>query len=699
MSGRARQARGATREPTVAREPPSFQQQARSAELQRAIELIRECSASSRPRAKCEELCRALRLVADLEERCALNDVKDLGENLLRRPMARDRIISQTHDLVICELARTLGCIGTAESARSALVRIRAVGDTHVVNECGLALARLGCVEAVPFLIAKSQSLREHSEDSNIVLNALFRIGTREALVALADASLNGQLEIICEMFRGFASEPAHAVRLRECVRVFFEHMRVVKSQVDKDREAVAPILSQFPWLEHATVREVERQNDGFSEEHMLLEERPVLRRYLERPSPNRLVPAFYELREFGGVGVLVKFACSRDEDLMDDVLPLLKKCHELINHEQSIKLGRSMLHQHNPSREYDHTPLWFAELFGNLRFPENVDVLCRLRKRKNPKFKEAAAVGLVQAAAWSEDAARRLASFIKEDDDFKFRKEAIRLLPASYSRMTEVLNACLDDENTRIRRCALLRIYELRLFGFEERIVSRMNSDGELDERGAYESGYACSAIRVLGEINLDGVMAVLKRAYLTDADAGHKKRFFESIVHLHTQWLERQKGTEHPLHQKKPWGYEDFEILNERKGLTRLHMNPRVRVRDLPVQLNEESDLSHHFVGEGEDREFCYSTSFHFHAAKDVTIVVNSGQIKIVYDHDKKEAILSKGTRSSMDLPAGMPHQIINVGTELAEVLEFEFPPCKDDIRRLEDPYARTGTGYATT
>ncbi len=141
------------------------------------------------------------------------------------------------------------------------------------------------------------------------------------------------------------------------------------------------------------------------------------------------------------------------------------------------------------------------------------------------------------------------------------------------------------------------------------------------------------------------------------------------------------------------KSWGRESFEFSGDQMGLTELHIRPREKLRDLEASGFKlgKNVSKHHFVGEGEDREFCFSTSFHMHTEKDVGIKVFDGKIMVLLGHGREPTILEAG-KPLLTIKAGVPHQIINIGDVEAVIVESESPARKDNIIRFDHPYAKT-------
>ncbi len=661
MSRRTREA-GSARAATDEQSRRPFAQEARSAELQRAVELIREKARDGSAKTDCaDELCRALRLVADLKEKSALRDVIRLAKSRWRSPEYHDESVQ-----ILGETAKTLWMLGDPHLARKMLVRLLNIrGDNEKVLSVKLnaafALHVLRCKKVVKHLkkILKTpidtEKQHEQRDLHRLPVSALFRINTRSALLALAECCADEKTHDVVEETLISFKDTDYLEEMQRCGKVFVEHywaLQWVRGS-SEESERLLRVIRAFA------------DEEDMQKIHAF-KEIGCAQRDIEWPIKNK----FFDLESKEGRMTWLAAINHPDRRISRSAL------RERIERMPTHSFGRlKQLFYREPKYRRQ-----CASLIGTIRLPEALIMLLELSRSKNAERRTAAACGLSRAAVWSDEATTKLV-------------------------------ALLDDEDADIRIIAMQHISRLCLPDVEDKLISRIISGvisaGEVETGSDHvhpakiiEEGRVASVCIVrLAEKHTSRVKDALTKAYNQTSNLAVKKHFFDLLTEVHKHWLASQKGTEHSSHQVKPWGCEDFEILNERKGLTRLHMNARMRVRDLTVKLNEESDLSHHFIGEGEEREFCHSTSFHFHATKDVTIVVNSGQIKIVYDHDKKEAILSTGTRSSMDLPAGMPHQIINIGDVEAQVLEFEFPPCKDDIRRLEDPYARKGVGYAVS
>lgn len=76
---------------------------------------------------------------------------------------------------------------------------------------------------------------------------------------------------------------------------------------------------------------------------------------------------------------------------------------------------------------------------------------------------------------------------------------------------------------------------------------------------------------------------------------------------------------------------------------------------------------------------------TSFHRHTEKNEVLFLEQGLVEIRTENDYHE--LEKGNAHFLE--NGEPHQIQNVGGEVAKIVEISFPFNPDDLDRIEDPY----------
>lgn len=113
-----------------------------------------------------------------------------------------------------------------------------------------------------------------------------------------------------------------------------------------------------------------------------------------------------------------------------------------------------------------------------------------------------------------------------------------------------------------------------------------------------------------------------------------------------------------------EKPWGYEEHILstqvdLGDRTGM--------LGIRRLVINADE-------------------MTSYSYHEEQVDILYLEEGNIVIRKEDDMKD--LQRGR--AMVIRAGEEHQLQNIGSEVAEVLEISFPYIPEDIIRVEDPYA---------
>ncbi|MFB6207859.1 MAG: cupin domain-containing protein [Candidatus Nanohaloarchaea archaeon] len=111
------------------------------------------------------------------------------------------------------------------------------------------------------------------------------------------------------------------------------------------------------------------------------------------------------------------------------------------------------------------------------------------------------------------------------------------------------------------------------------------------------------------------------------------------------------------------KPWGYEDQILttqmdLGERTGM--------LGIRRLVINAEE-------------------MTSYSLHSEQSDIIYLEEGTAVVRKDGEMKE--LEKG--EALVIRPGEEHQIQNIDTRVAKILEISFPYKPEDIERIEDPY----------
>ncbi len=114
------------------------------------------------------------------------------------------------------------------------------------------------------------------------------------------------------------------------------------------------------------------------------------------------------------------------------------------------------------------------------------------------------------------------------------------------------------------------------------------------------------------------------------------------------------------------KPWGYED-QIL-----MTQMELGDRTGMlgfRRLVLNADE-------------------MTSYARHEKQTDLIYLQEGTVVVRLEDGMKE--LEKG--EAFVIRPGQEHQIQNIDSTVAEVLEISFPYSPEDIERIEDPYKET-------
>lgn len=112
------------------------------------------------------------------------------------------------------------------------------------------------------------------------------------------------------------------------------------------------------------------------------------------------------------------------------------------------------------------------------------------------------------------------------------------------------------------------------------------------------------------------------------------------------------------------KPWGYEDQVLMTQVDVGDRTGM---LGIRRLVINTDE-------------------MTSYAYHENQADIIYLEEGNVVIRKEDAMKD--LEKG--SAMVIRSGQKHQIQNIGSDVAKVLEISFPYRPADITRVEDPYS---------
>jgi len=76
---------------------------------------------------------------------------------------------------------------------------------------------------------------------------------------------------------------------------------------------------------------------------------------------------------------------------------------------------------------------------------------------------------------------------------------------------------------------------------------------------------------------------------------------------------------------------------------------------------------------------------TTFHRHEDKNEVLVLEQGLVEIRTEDDYHE--LAEGEAHFIE--NGEPHQIQNIGGEIATIVEINFPFDPEDVTHIEDPY----------
>lgn len=114
-----------------------------------------------------------------------------------------------------------------------------------------------------------------------------------------------------------------------------------------------------------------------------------------------------------------------------------------------------------------------------------------------------------------------------------------------------------------------------------------------------------------------------------------------------------------------EKPWGYEDQVLITqvdvgEERGM--------LGIRRLVINSDEQ-------------------TSYSIHENQADIIYLEEGEAILRIEGKMEE--LEKG--EARVVRSGDKHQIQNINSEVAEILEVSFPYRPEDIKRIEDPYNR--------
>jgi mannose-6-phosphate isomerase-like protein (cupin superfamily) len=114
------------------------------------------------------------------------------------------------------------------------------------------------------------------------------------------------------------------------------------------------------------------------------------------------------------------------------------------------------------------------------------------------------------------------------------------------------------------------------------------------------------------------------------------------------------------------KPWGYEDQVLMTQ-------------------MELGEQTGMLgiRKLVINGDEM-----TSYAVHETQTDIIYLQEGTVVVRMEDGMKE--LEKG--NALVIRSGQKHQLQNIDSKVAEVLEISFPYRPEDIERIEDPYRDT-------
>lgn len=114
------------------------------------------------------------------------------------------------------------------------------------------------------------------------------------------------------------------------------------------------------------------------------------------------------------------------------------------------------------------------------------------------------------------------------------------------------------------------------------------------------------------------------------------------------------------------KPWGYEDQVLMTQLEVGDKTGM---LGMRKLVINGDE-------------------MTSYAYHDNQTDIIYLQEGTVVVRLEDGMKE--LEKG--EAHVIRSGEKHQLQNIDSNVAEILEISFPYRPEDITRLEDPYKET-------
>lgn len=113
-----------------------------------------------------------------------------------------------------------------------------------------------------------------------------------------------------------------------------------------------------------------------------------------------------------------------------------------------------------------------------------------------------------------------------------------------------------------------------------------------------------------------------------------------------------------------EKPWGYEEQVLMTQVDVGDRAGM---LGIRRLVIDADE-------------------MTSYSVHEEQSDIIYLEEGNAQVRKESGTQK--LEKG--NAIVIRSGEKHQIQNIDTQVAKVLEISFPYKPEDLKRIEDPYA---------
>lgn len=114
-----------------------------------------------------------------------------------------------------------------------------------------------------------------------------------------------------------------------------------------------------------------------------------------------------------------------------------------------------------------------------------------------------------------------------------------------------------------------------------------------------------------------------------------------------------------------EKPWGYEDQVLM------TQVDVGDKTGILGMRRLVINAQEM----------------TSYSYHNEQADIIYLEEGNIVVRRDGDLENLDADE----AMVVRSGQRHQIQNIGSEVARVLEISFPYIPEDIVRVEDPYQK--------